>query len=345
MADIVERYIQSLRRLWDFHRVFEAPFRPWRAPTIGEYAHAEAEGARHLAVRRAVADALLDDRIATVCRAIRESVLGERLFIVLAPPDHPMGEDLRNFLRRRLIVRDDTDGWGPNGAHPVFAARRTLYRNPVYVEAYDLASRELRTRRNRLFNRTPIERAGNALYEAMETVLIDMCLAEIGGQQLLGRRFPGYRAVLPRGIADDGRFLRGGGEVLDGFMERGVFSILEEPQFAVRAGRDGSFFDLLFRSEREALEYARNRATAGRAVIRRDSGLPLVWSDGAPGNAVDAFYIYRIPEGTMVIEGAAARVRGLSGVVYPGGGPQVAVARRPGQVFTLVGEAVPITRP
>ena len=238
MSGLLEKYSQAVRRQYEFHRHLVMQFLPFRAPSMDEYARAEAERRMHLAIGRAVNDAIFDDHVATVTRAINESWLGETLYINLAPFGSPYREDLMEFIGQRIIVRQSDGTWSANYQHRVFQSR-PFFSNEYYSRAYDIASRELRSERNRRFSLTPTDQFGAVLYEV---VLAGIAVAgatatPLGprapagasrGTAAAGRRFPGHVNQLPADIADDGRMLLGGGTIRDGFAERGVFRITEE---------------------------------------------------------------------------------------------------------------------
>ncbi|GIJ43704.1 hypothetical protein Val02_05900 [Virgisporangium aliadipatigenens] len=115
------------------------------------------------------------------------------------------------------------------------------------------------------------------------------------------------------------------------FLERGYFSVTEQPGYVVRAGPPGAYSDHVFYNLDEALAYAQALAQTGEAAIRESSALPLNWPGGHAGNPVDAIRVFELPAGTPTVQGVvgpqAENAPGMAGKTYEGGGPQVVIPK------------------
>jgi hypothetical protein len=366
MSSAFERYLQRLNQIDQFNRrLLPLPGLPARPqPTFGEFLAGERRGRAIILIRRAVADAILNDQIDSVLHQIRTQRIGNTM-ILWGLPRGSFG-DLKEFLKRGLIRRprpQDTPAFGRAGSGEFyedeyvngFRRPQELASVPEYEMAFHVAQLELTQRRNHWENRTNIEELGDILYEGLVAFVEAAVLARLANLQRLrgsrppavgpARTIPTDPSPLPGWREPFGRYLHGGEWLESGAQERGVFEILDHDMFGVRVGRGGAYYDELFIDAAAARGWAFTEARLGREWIRRRRALPDTWWDGRPGNAVDAFYIYRIPAGTPVIRGVIARQQSVTGAVFPGGGPQVVGPRQAGLIFEQIGAPVPITNP
>lgn len=92
---------------------------------------------------------------------------------------------------------------------------------------------------------------------------------------------------------------------------RGVLYDLRPGQILLRVEErsalgPGNWFNGPFKTIEEAQRYAKYLADLGEEGIRRESALPLVWSDGGTGNKVEVIRFYRVTSETPAIGSWAA---------------------------------------
>jgi len=120
------------------------------------------------------------------------------------------------------------------------------------------------------------------------------------------------------------------------FAGERLLSFTTKKMFLVRVGPFGRYGADLFDSLEEAQAYADRLSVLDAEAIRDKFALLTEW------NKVDAVRIFEVPSGTPYLGGEiAAQVEKGSGILYHGGGYQVAIG--PEQKLNQVGDAIAIT--
>ena len=120
------------------------------------------------------------------------------------------------------------------------------------------------------------------------------------------------------------------------FAGERLLSFTTKKMFLVRVGPFGRYGADLFDSLEEAQAYADRLSVLDAEAIRDKFALLTEW------NKVDAVRIFEVPSGTPYLGGEiAAQVEKGSGILYHGGGYQVAIG--PEQKLNQVGDAIAVT--